>query len=648
MRNLNKLSLACFAAGLGLVTLTGCEGGELYSVNSPDWVSGRIDEIAAEKEQQGGGEEDIPGLLEDVYTIGATDYSTGWWASFSKDYPIPDGEKWIAQFNLGINPKATNTYKNFALIVTNDTHRGDAGYKEYGAMRFDHQPSGNSEWGDLYFEAHRGDVKSTLTFETDTDPGVDQLGGKVTLTVDRSTPNAFKITMTNGKVTKTMDIKEALPNLNDDASNNTIRAFLVPEGSYINFVGTTIIPIGGLTSREDKQPISMTLKGVPGKVLQGTEFKEAFKNVTAEIQFEQEVSATVGFDDLTLEVIPNMNELGKKTLIAVYTKTYKGEVAEKAIVGSAEFQVVDKMYYTLGETSCTTGWWGAHSTNINVKPGETVVSTFTNYTSGANNWNNWVMVLCKEDNSEYAVVRADNYGWGDGYGTCTGSNTGSSDWATWLAAMNGAKVTTYVTNYGDGTADIKAVMIGNDGVEYVQEYIGITVNDPDDVWFRFTVDGSCLVFDDVLGDENCTSGWWSAHSQNINVPSGLSVSQTFINHTSGNNNWNNWVAVLCGAANNEYAVVRADNYGWGDGYGSCVPSCYIGADWATWLAAMEGAKVTVTVTNHGDGTADIVAVAIGNDGEEYWQKYEGIAVTDPEDVFFRFTVDGSCLVFDAN
>lgn len=629
-------------AALGIVALSSCEGSELYSVNAPDWLASRIDSIAEEKKK------DVPeelDLKEDVYTIGKTDFTSGWWADFSKYYQIPENEKLQVQFNLNINPAATNTYKNFAMILTNDVDRGGAGYAEYGAIRFDNQPSGNSEWGD-YID--RDKVESTLTFATDTDPGVDKLGGKVTVTVDRSQSGKFYVEMNNGTVVKKYN-SAALPNINpEDINSNNIRVFFVVEGSYINFIGTNIDPIGGCTSKEDKQPLSMTLKGVPGKVMINTPLDSIVANVTAVVEFETGVSKEVSAADLTFLSVPDLTSLGQKTIVAAYSKTYKGEGAAKAVMASASFQLVDKMYYTLGETSCTTGWWGAHSTNINVKPGETVVSTFTNYTSGANNWNNWVMVLCREDNSEYAVVRADNYGWGDGYGTCTGSNTGSEDWATWLAAMNGAKVTTYVTNYGDGTADVKAIMIGNDGVEYVQEYIGITVSDPDDFWFRFTVDGSCLVFDDVLGAEDCTSGWWSAHSQNIKVPAGLSVSQTFINHTSGNNNWNNWVAVLCGEANNEYAVVRADNYGWGDGYGSCVPSCYIGADWAPWLAAMEGAKVTVTVTNYGDGTADIVAIAIGNDGEEYWQKYEGITVTDPDDVYFRFTVDGSSLLFDAN
>jgi hypothetical protein len=120
---------------------------------------------------------------------------------------------------------------------------------------------------------------------------------------------------------------------------------------------------------------------------------------------------------------------------------------------------------------------------------------FTNYTSGASNWNNFVIVLNSEDlATEYAVVRADNYGWGNGYEACTPSG-GQADWAAWLAAMDGAKVTLSITNKGDGTADIRTVMIGNDGNTYTQDYIGINTVDPDNCWFRVTVDGSHVVFE---------------------------------------------------------------------------------------------------------------------------------------------------------
>ena len=632
----NKIASVLCSAALGLMALTSCEGGDLFSINSPDWLSSKADSIAAEKAKNQGGDV-IEGLEEDVYTVGATDYSTGWWAQFSKYYQIPEGGKWITQFNLNINPNATNTYKNFALIITNDADRGSN--KEYGAIRYDYQPSGNSEWGD-YID--RSLATSTLEFATDTDAGVDQLGGKVTLTIDR-TQGGLIVTMTNGKVTKTYTQKSPLVNLNDDASNTTIRAFLVPEGSYINFIGSTIEPIGGFTSKEDKQPLSMTLNGVPKKVLQGTDMAEAFANVTATVQFEQEVSATIKASDLTFQTVPDMYSLGKKTLVAVYAKTYKGEAATP-VIATADFEVVDKMYTSIGATDNSTGWWGAHSENIKVGPKETFVSTFTNYTSGANNWNNFVVVLCKADNSEYAVVRADNYGWGDGYAACTPTCDNGGDWSTWLSAMDGAKVTTYVTNNGDGTADVKAVMVGNNGKTYTQEYKGINTVDPNNFYFRYTVDGCHLEFDEVIGADDNSTGWWGAHSQDITVPKGKTYTTRFKNFTNGANNWNNFVVVLTRADNSEYAVVRADNYGWGDSYGACTLSGGQ-ADWGAWLRAMDEAMVTVSVTNKG-GSADVKCVMLGNDGNTYYQDYIGISPIDADNLYFRFTVDGSHLVFE--
>ena len=635
----NKITTVLCSAALGLMALTSCEGGDLFSIDSPDWLSSKADSIAAEKAKNQGGNEEIEGMEEDVYTIGATDFSTGWWAQFSKYYQIREGEKWVAQFNLNINPNASNTYKNFAMIICNDEDRGAANYAEYGAIRYDNQPSGNSEWGD-YID--RSLVQSDLTFETDTDNGVDKLGGKVTLTVDR-TEGGLVVTMTNGTVTKTYTQKSPLINLNADASNTTIRCFLVPEGSFINWLGSTIEPIGGFTSKEDKQPLSMTLNGVPKKVLQGTELEDAFANVTATVQFEQEVSATVKASDLTFQTIPSIHSLGKKTLVAVYTKTYKGEAANTPVIATAEFEVVDKMYTSIGATDNSTGWWGAHSENIKVEPKETFVSTFTNYTSGANNWNNFVIVLCKADNTEYAVVRADNYGWGDGYAACSPVGT-QGDWATWLAAMDGAKVTTYVTNNGDGTADIKAVMVGNDGNTYTQEYIGINTVDPNDFYFRFTVDGCHLEFDDVLGEEDNSTGWWTAHSQDIKVPAGMTYTTRFKNFTNGASNWNNFLVVLTREDNSEYAVLRADNYGWGDSYAACTTNGGQ-ADWGAWLAAMDDATVTVSVTNNGS-SADVRCVMVGNDGVTYYQDYIGISPIEADNFRFRFTVEGGHLVFE--
>ena len=152
----------------------------------------------------------------------------------------------------------------------------------------------------------------------------------------------------------------------------------------------------------------------------------------------------------------------------------------------------------VGAEDNSTAWWTVFSDDFNVPAGETKFISFTNYTNGVNNWNNYSVVLRKADLTEYAVVRADNYGWGAGYEDNVNLQTsgGQSDWAAWLAEMNGAKVTVYVTNCGNGTADVQAVMQGAAGTTYTQYYLGINTVDLSDLNFALTMEGCHLVFNE--------------------------------------------------------------------------------------------------------------------------------------------------------
>lgn len=594
MKHLNKLASVFCVAAMGLTALTGCEGSDMFSVNSPDWLSEKIDSIEKSK---GSTEEVLVGMNEDVYTVGNTDFSSGFWSSFSKYYVVQDNQKWNAVFNLNINPSATNTYKNFALIITNDVDRGGTGYTEYGAIRFDNQPSGNSEWGD---HIDRSCVQSNLTFGTDTDKGVDKLGGKVILTVDRSRVDTFMVKITNGTVTKTYIQPSKIANLNADESNTNIRCFLVPEGSFIDFQQSNIEPIGGYTSAQDKAPVSMVLNNVPAEVDKGTTLEEAMQNVSATVTFEEGVTKVIPASELLFSAINDMDEVGEKTLIAIYNKTFKGENAATPIVANAKFNVVagiktitvtqaptrtNYYYYnsaavdgvnhtlafdptgmvvnatyvegepgvidnskltfsripatagkhevtittengrtatvevnvaesavkavtptpvSLGAEDCSTAWWTEFTKDMKIPAGETFEFNFTNYSSGAGNWNNYVLILRKADlAAEYAVVRADNYGWGNGYAACTPIGT-QGDWATWLATMNGAKVKMFVTNCNNGTADVQAIVTGNDGSVTVQNYLGINTIDPSDLNVAFTVDSSHLKFGSAAARKHYT------------------------------------------------------------------------------------------------------------------------------------------------
>ena len=635
----NKLATVFCSAALGLMALTSCEGGDLYSVGAPSWISAKADSIANAKSEDSG--EVIEGLQEDVYDIGKADYSAGFF-TLGKTYVVPAGEKWQAQFNLLVNPD-NKYYKNFYIVLNN--YPGELG-DEYGVIRFDNDPTKNSEWNTVGEEIDRSLVGGNFTNSSgddDTDGSVQQMNGKITLTVDRSNGGLY-IEMTNGTLTKTYTQTTSFPSTGSDTD---LACRIGVEGSLVSFLGSTIEPIGGFTSREDKKPLSMVLNGVPKKVLLGATMEEAFANVTATVEFEQGVTKDIPASELNFQTIPDMFSLGKKTLMAAYAKTFKGEAANP-VIGAAEFAVVDKLYTSVGATDNSTAFWGDHSEMVKVAPGETFATRFTNYSNGQNNWNNFVVVLCKADNTEYAVVRADNYGWGAGYDNNPNLTTsgGQSDWGAWLAAMDGAKVTTYVTNNGDGSADVVAIMEGNDGVVYQQMYQGIAVDNPNDFFFRFTVDGSHIEFDDVVGAEDNSTGFWGAHSVDIEVPINQTVSTRIKNFTNLQNNWNNFCVVLTSDRTTEYAVVRADNYGWGASYENNPNLTTSGgqSDWGAWLQAMDEAKCYVAVTNHGD-SADVRVVMEGNDGNTYYQDYLGISSIDGN-LFFRFTVDGSHLVFE--
>ena len=642
MKLVYKIASSIGALALALVSLTSCEGSEMYGVDSPGWISNKVDSIANSKSQGDDDDALLEGLEEDVYNIGKEDLTAGFW-TLGKTYVIPAGEIWQAQFKLTVNPD-NKYFKNFYIVL--NQYNGAVG-DEFGVIRFDNDPTKNSEWNTTGTEIDRsligGNFKNS-SGDDDIDGSVQGMNGKITITVNRGNGGLF-IEMTNGELTKTYTQTSAFPST---GAENDICCRIGVEGSFVSFLGSNIEPIGGFTSKEDKQPLAIKLSGVAKKVLQGTTLEDLVENVVATVEFEQGVSKEIPASELTFQAVPDMFSMGKKTLVAAYAKTFKGEAASTPVIGTADFEIVDKMYKSIGATDNSGAFWSDHSDAIKVGAGETFVSYFTNYTDGGSNWNNFLVVLATADGTtEYAVLRADNYGWGNGYAACTAFTESDRDWGTWLSAMDGAKVTTYVTNNGDGTADVKYVMLGNDGNTYTQEYVGINTVDPDNFYFHFTIEKAHLEFDTIIGDENNTGAFWSDHSENIQVPAGKTYAINFTNFTNGGANWNNFLVALTSEDRaTEYAILRADNYGWGDGYAACMPATEPDRDWTAWLSAMDGAKVTAYVTNNGDGTADVKCVMMGNDGVTYTQEYIGINTIDPDNFCFHFTLEKAHLVFE--
>ena len=583
MKYINQLLSFFLLAFTTLLILPSCEGGTLYNIDSPDWISEKIDSI--NKLKQGTGEEVLVGMKEDVYSFGARDFSSGWWQQFSKYYVIPENAKWNAVFNLNLNPNDNTYYRNFALIIANDMDRSAAGYKEYGAIRFDATGDSlkfNSQWGDLYFKYSQSN--QLLAPIDNKDENMQKLGGKVTLTVDRSRKDTFLIKMTNGVVTKTYTQPYKLVNKN-------IRCFLCPEGSYIDFLQTNIVPVEGLTSAKDKAPVSMKLLNVPEDVDEGTTVEEAMANVSAEVIFEEGMKKIIPASELYFSAIPDMNGLGERQLVVIYNKTFKGENAATPIIAHASFKIVPKLLsIQVTKQPTHTHYYIYNVTGISGQEERTLAFDKTGLEVKATYPNGRVEVI----NNDKLTFSA-------------------------IPAKVGRHVVRVETTNGK-TAEIPITVSAS----------AVTTATPTPK---------------VLGETNNSSAWWSAHTGNLDVPIGQTRKVVFTNYSSKANNWNNFVIVLRAQNNTEYAVLRADNFGWGSGYGSCVHGGTQG-DWAPWLASMDGAKVTVYITNVNNGTADVQIVMRGTDGKTYTQHYLGIDSINPNDLYFAFTIDSCHLVFD--
>ena len=323
-----------------------------------------------------------------------------------------------------------------------------------------------------------------------------------------------------------------------------------------------------------------------------------------------------------------------------------------------------------------TNFWTVFTPIWSVPAGESKTISFTNYTAGGNNWENFVAILQNtpeghaniaenpegidpvEGYKEYAVVRADNWGWGTAFDNADEHKSSNWNWETFTSDIDGAKIVLTATNFGDSAA-IEFTATTTEGKVYTQKYTDIAVDG--DVYLTLTLEKAQLVFDaNIIGalDQN----FWTVFSDIWAVPAGTTKEISFINTTAGENNWENFVAILQntpeGHANivdnptgiapvenyKEYAVVRADNWGWGTAFDNADEHKSSDWNWETFTSDIDGASIVLRATNYGD-TAEISFTATTEEGKVYHQSYTGIAIDG--DVYLTLTCEKSRLVIDS-
>ena len=614
MKNFIKTATAFCLAALGMLSLMSCEGADLYKVNAPDWLA----DMELEEEEL-----NIVEVTPSPEVLGETDNSTAWWTAFTDDIKAEPGMTYQVKF---INYGGKSNWTNFLIVL-----RNEAKNVEYAVLRAD-----NWGWTSADTDGANSDKYFMKKMESDSRDWAAWLKAmsmaKCTATIANYGNGKcdVKISMLGvDNVTYTQEYTDISVDQDDLYFSFTC------EGSHLEF---------GDFDVEDSEPTAIELNGIPKKVLLGTTEEEVLANLKATVTFGEGVTKDVETSDLQIMTIPDMNSLGTKTVVAVYNKTFLGKSATTPVIGQAVFEVVETLttFTCIGNPDNTCGFREYKSENFKVAPGETYVHYFTNYTNGATNWNNFIITLCKADNTEYGFVRADNWGTGSCY--WDGCQSCDYNWDTFTRFMDGAKVTTYVTNNGDGTADVKAVVIGSDGNTYTQNYTGLRNIDANDFCFYLSTEKGHLEFDYIIGADNNTSGFREISTEFIKVPAGKTYVNRFINYTDGATNWNNFIITLCKADNTEYGFVRADNWGTGSCYWDGCQTC--DWNWDVFTKVLDGAKVTTYVTNNGDGTADVKAVVIGSDGNTYSQSYTGLQNIDADDFGYKLSMEKAHLVFE--
>ena len=140
---------------------------------------------------------------------------------------------------------------------------------------------------------------------------------------------------------------------------------------------------------------------------------------------------------------------------------------------------------TLGTPDRVLGFWSDNTDGYELADGKTVTMKLNNYSNASANWCNFVLALTNTavttdklaggDNydgyAEYAVLRADAFGWGpEGQPYDATFEMSWTDWVAWLNLMTDAEVEVVLTRAG-GTVTIDYTFTGADGTVMTEKAV---------------------------------------------------------------------------------------------------------------------------------------------------------------------------------
>ena len=150
----------------------------------------------------------------------------------------------------------------------------------------------------------------------------------------------------------------------------------------------------------------------------------------------------------------------------------------------------------VGANDFSTAWWTIFSDDYTVASGSSKTFKMYCYSDNLESYHSPCTILRKADQTEYAVVRMDNYGWDTvsvDHFAANSTSTSDWDWDIFTSSISGSKVVITVTNNGDNTANIVYNVTYANGETHTQTYAGVTV-DSSDLTCALVTEESYLVF----------------------------------------------------------------------------------------------------------------------------------------------------------
>ena len=305
---------------------------------------------------------------------------------------------------------------------------------------------------------------------------------------------------------------------------------------------------------------------------------DVWGNATATVYFADGSSTEVDTTDLSFNVIPDMTTLGEKTVIVSYNKTKQGAYTQAV---STYYNIEVKMPVS--------------SLAVTTQPN---ITTYYYFNSDS--------IIFNTQGLAVTGTYSDN---------TTGVIPNSSLHFSKIPAADGSQ-SVVISYYG--------------ATDTVTTTCPLTL-----------VKGLSQV-----GATDFSTAWWTEFSNDYTVASGSSKTFTMYCYSDNLGNWHSPSTILRKAStlptSTEYAVVRMDSYGWGDGYSTATLTS--DWNWDTFMSNISGSKVVITVTNNGDNTADVLYNVTYSNGETHFQKYAGVTI-DSADLSCALVTEESYLVF---